>query len=66
MSILTFLLLPIIIPILSRIFWSHKITIPEMVAQIAIMCLAVTIIWNIGKFTKSVDVEILNGKVLSK
>lgn len=63
-------LLPIAIAVVvaavATVFWGHKNTLIEGVAQILIIVLIITPVWFIGRFSDTWDTELWNGEITNK
>lgn len=60
------LFLPLVIPIIAKMAFKHKITLQEMFIQMGAVCLPVALLVGLGYVGKQWDTEIWNGKVTNK
>lgn len=60
------LLIPIIWPFVAKVLWKHEITLLEMAANLAIGMLFATLAFFGSRYLQAQDVEVHNGRLLSK
>lgn len=67
MDMLLLVLLPsFILPWVCKVVWPHQITWKELAINIPVGLVVGLIVYAIGAYTQVMDVEIINGEVLSK
>jgi hypothetical protein len=65
-NLLILLLFPLAFPFIAKRIWHTTINWTEMVIQIIGVSVLVTIVWQLGIYGQTVDVEVWNGKVTKK
>lgn len=65
-TFLLLLLFPLAWPFVAKRIWHHTINWTEMVIQMVLVSLLVTVVYQCGKFGQTSDTEIWNGYVQSK
>lgn len=58
--------IPIIIALGAKLLLDHTFTWAEFAAQVVAVCLIVLIVWALGRFSNTGDVELWNGQVTQK
>ncbi len=65
-KLMLLLLFPLVWPFIAKRIWDTTINWQEMILQILIVVIAVSLTWQAGKYGKTADREILNGQIISK
>lgn len=65
-TLLVLLIFPIAWPFIAKRIWHTTINWQEMAWNIVIVVIAVTAVWQLGKYGQTSDTEIWNGQVVSK
>ena len=65
-TLILLMLFPLLWPIMAKVIWSHDITLGKMVLNICIGVIVVAGGWQLGRYAKAVDTEIINGQVVGK
>lgn len=60
------LLFPLIWPWAAKFIWKKELSGAEITLQVVLVCLLVAGVWQLGKFSKTFDTEILNGQITGK
>lgn len=65
-KLMLLLLFPLAWPFIAKRIWDTEITYQEMFLNIIIVVITTTVVWELGKYNQTADVEIWNGEIVSK